>query len=99
MSPNRLAGTIKAKQLSLCSSRNRALSVEDKDVGVKPTGGSRRMPDRVYILCKKTDVVRFHFRAGARQRTLSLLVVNQSVRQRRDFVPWKHATPVRVRAL
>lgn len=40
MSFNRLTGTIEAKQLSLCSSRNRALSVEDKDVGVKPTGGS-----------------------------------------------------------
>lgn len=26
--------------ISLCSSRNRASSVEDEDVGVKPTGGS-----------------------------------------------------------
>lgn len=40
MSLQRLAGTIEAKQLSLCSSSNRALSMQDKDVGVKPTGGS-----------------------------------------------------------
>ena len=35
--------------ISLCSSRNRALSVEDKDVGVKPTGGSMTNARKVYI--------------------------------------------------
>jgi hypothetical protein len=84
--------------ISLCSSRNRASSVEDEDVGVKPTGGSSyympllaqlvRALDcgsggfgsipkfgtmtnarmGLHFFMQKTDVVRFHFRAGARQK-------------------------------
>ena len=86
------------------------MSVEDEDVGVKPTGGSRKFSPRgffkkhqtpmpllaqlvrapdcgsggfgsipkfgtmtnarmgLHFYAKKTDVVRFHFRAGARQK-------------------------------